>query len=147
MANRLTLLSRDGQWKAELHAWKSNWIFYKSIGSECTVYHRQETKNVWGNTTTDWVEKAAQINITNVYKGSGGLQITKSASANASYLELKEWAVGFILINVNLDTGEAGPGAGQASLIVDSVDATIGVSIGVQGNVSADTAVVQQSIW
>ena len=146
MPNKLTLMSQDGQWKAELHAWKSNWIIYKSIGSECTVYHREQTKNVWGQSKVDWVKKPSRISITNIYKGNG-LQISRSTSVNASHAELKEWAWGFLKIDVNIDTGAVDPGPTSAILIIDSVEGNISVGIGVHGIVSADTEVVQQSIW
>jgi len=66
MANDVTVFSKGGDWKAEIHAWKNNYLFYKSIGTEVTVYHREQTKNIWGSTVTDWVEKpATTIEITN----------------------------------------------------------------------------------
>lgn len=55
MASEITLFSKSGDWKADVEAWKNNFLFYKSIGTEVTVYHREQTKNVWGNTVTDWV--------------------------------------------------------------------------------------------
>jgi hypothetical protein len=150
MPNHLTLISKDGQWKAELHAWKSNWFIYASIGTEATLYHRQETRNVWGNSTVDWVETAGSITISNVYKG-GGHTITQSAQfRNRSHGELKVWAVGLLKIDINLDTGEPSDGPASASLIVDSVEGHLAGVVGsfrFEGVVSADTAIVQQSIW
>jgi hypothetical protein len=150
MANHLTLVSKDGLWKAELHAWKSNWFFYASIGAEVTLYHRQQTSNVWGNTVTDWVETAGTITIDNIYKGSG-LQVAQNAQfSNRSHGELKVWAVGILKIDIGLDTGSVGDGPQSASLIVDSVESHISGQVGpftFQGVVTADSAIVQQSTW
>ena len=42
MANDVTVFSKGGDWKAEIHAWKNNYLFYKSIGTEVTVYEAHE---------------------------------------------------------------------------------------------------------
>ena len=34
----------------DVEAWKNNFLFYKSIGTEVHVYHREQTKNIWGST-------------------------------------------------------------------------------------------------
>jgi hypothetical protein len=150
VSNHLTLVSKDGQWKAELHAWKSNWFVYASIGGEVTLYHRQQTKNVWGNTVTDWVETPGTISISNIYKGSGQ-KITQSAQfRNRSHAELKIWAVGIIKIDIGLGDGGVEGSPQSASLIVDSVESHISGQIGdfaFQGVVDADTAILQQSTW
>jgi hypothetical protein len=149
VANRVTVVSEDGQWKAEMHAWKSHWIVYASIGSECSVYHRQETKNVWGQSVIDWVKVPATITITNIYRGSG-LEITRVGQFNSADAELKEFATGFFLIKINLDTGGVDPGVGGPSMIVETVEAHIAASTGRQilsGVVTAGTYVVDQSTW
>jgi hypothetical protein len=150
MPNHLSLISEDGQWKAELHAWKSNWLIYASIGSEVRLYHRQQTKNVWGQSTVEWVEAAGGFTINNTYKG-GGYSISLSANfQDKSYGELKEWAWGLVKIDINIDTGGISEGPTTASLIIDSVEAHIGGVVGnfrFEGVVSADTAIVQQSTW
>lgn len=151
MGNKLTLFTPDGQWKADLHAWKNYAFVYKSIGSEATVYHRESTKNVWGNTVTDWVRRTAFISITNVYHGSIPQTFTQNASVNDSYAELKLWAVGIIVVTINTDTGGVDGRPGGATLDVDSVVAQISVSIpgqnSLSGSVSADNIITQNSLW
>ncbi|WP_239405178.1 hypothetical protein [Frankia sp. Cj3] len=150
MANHLTLVSRDGQWKAELHAWKSNWLVYASIGGEATLYHRQETKNTWGQSTVDWVETTGSIFINNIYKGGGRTFNQSVQFQGRSHGELKVWAVGFLKIDINIDTGDVSGSPTTASLIVDSVEAHISGVVGsfeFEGVVSAATAIVQQSTW
>lgn len=140
MGNKRTVMSRDGQWKAELHAFKDNWLVYARIGSECKLFHRQKKK---------WVRRDAAISIVNTYKG-GGLQITRQGANNGSYAALFEFAYGFIGIDIKIDTGEVGPSGGTAKLIINSVDAEISVQVPgdrLTGKVSADTAIVQQSTW
>ena len=150
MANDVTVFSKGGDWKAEIHAWKNNYLFYKSIGTEVTVYHREQTKNIWGSTVTDWVEKpATTIEITNVYHGSGpGVATRQKACPNSSYCELKEWAVG-VNITVQTDSGDTSVGGG-ATLDIDSVNGSAVVIIGdeqLAGQVSADSALSDNSIW
>jgi hypothetical protein len=150
MANDVTVFSRAGDWKADLHAWKNNFLVYKSIGTEVTVYHREQRKNIWGNTVTDWVQKPASlIEITNVYHGSGPGAATRQKSCqSASYCELKEWAVG-VSITVQTDTGDTSAGGG-ATLDIDSVDGTAIIVIAnerLSGQVSASSALSDNSIW
>ena len=150
MANDVTVFTHAGDWKAEIHAWKNNYLAYKSIGTDVTVYHREQTKNIWGNTVTDWVKKPASlIEITNVYHGSGpGAATRQKACENASYCELKEWAFG-VTITVETDTGDTS-GGGGAILDIDSVDASVVVVIGderLTGKVSASSALSDNSIW
>jgi hypothetical protein len=125
-------------------------LAYKSIGTEVTVYHREQTKNIWGSTVTDWVKKPATlIEITNVYMGTGPGAATRQASrANASYCEEKEWAVG-VSITVVTDTGDTSAGGG-ATLDIDSVNGTAVIMIGderLTGQVSASSALSENSIW
>lgn len=150
MANSVTVFTHAGDWKADIHAWKNNFLAYKSIGTEVTVYHREQTKNIWGNTVTDWVKKPASvIEITNVYHGSGPGAATRQKSCqNASYCELKEWAVGFN-ITVQTDSGDTGVGGG-ATLDIDSVNGSAVIVIGderLTGQVSAGSALSDNSIW
>jgi hypothetical protein len=149
MANDVTVFSKSGDWKAEIRAWKNNYLLYRSIGTEVTVYHREQTKNIWGNTVTDWVQKpAAIIGIRNVYQGSGPGAATRQKSCpNASYCELKEWAVG-VTITIQTDTGEGSVGGG-ATLDIDKVTgwAMISLPEELSGQVEADSALSDNSIW
>jgi hypothetical protein len=150
MANSVTVFTKAGDWKADINAWKNNFLAYKSIGTDVTVYHREQTKNIWGNTVTDWVEKPASvIEITNVYHGSGPGAATRQKSCqNASNCELKEWAVGFN-ITVQTDSGDTSVGGG-ATLDIDSVNGSAVIVIGderLTGQVSAGSALSDNSIW
>ena len=150
MASEVTVYSKDGNWKIDVEAWKNNFLFYKSIGTEVTVSHREQTHNIWGSTVTGWVEKnAISISITNVYtgplaSGSGG-SITKSGTwNNKSYAELKEWAWG---IKIKIPSGEPG---GDALLDIDQVDGSVSVNLGQEvltAKVSASSIVSDSSIW
>ncbi|HET9057266.1 MAG TPA: hypothetical protein VFN30_10530 [Chitinophagaceae bacterium] len=150
MASEVTVHSRDGNWKIEVEAWKNNFLFYSSIGTEVTVYHRERTTNVWGSTVTDWVKKnAVSISITNVYSGpvasgSGG-SITRSGTwNNRSYAELKEWAVG---AKISIPDGGV---SGNAILDIDKVDGSVSVNIGqeiLNATVSASSIISDSSIW
>ena len=149
MANRLTVVSKDGQWKAEMHAWKSHWLIYASIGSECTVYRRQRTRNVWGQSVVAWVKTPAPVTITNIYRGSGQ-EVTRLGQFNGADVGLKETATGLLRITIQVDTGAMDPGVGGPSIIIDSVEAHIAVGIGdeiLSGVVSAGTYVIHQSTW
>ena len=150
MANDATLFTHAGDWKAEVHAWKNNYLVYRSIGTEVTVYHREQTKNIWGSTVTDWVKKpATTIEITNVYHGTGpGVATRQKSCPNSSYCEEKEWAFG-INITVVTDTGDTSVGGG-ATLDIDSVDGSVVVVIGEErltAKVSASSALSDNSIW
>ncbi|MBK6660963.1 MAG: hypothetical protein IPM80_05080 [Proteobacteria bacterium] len=149
MASEITLFTKAGDWKAEVEAWKNNALVYKSIGTEVTVYHREQTKNIWGNTVTDWVRKAASsISITNVYRGSGPGAATRSKTCNsASYCELKEWAVG---VTITLPADSFDDVGGGAILDLDSVTGTVSVVIGsevLRGEVTASSVLSDSSIW
>jgi hypothetical protein len=147
MPDKMTVFSKDRQWKADLKAFKNWAFFYKSIGSDVSVYHMEKTTNIWGNSTTDWVSHSASIFISNVYKGSSGSGLgtfTQTQSSNGSSAELKLWAVGLISITIT------GVGPEGATLDIDSVDATIAVETpgGVlSGTVSASSALSDNSIW
>lgn len=149
MASEMTLFTKKGDWKVDIEAWKNNFLFYKSIGTQATVYHREQTKNIWGSTVTDWVEKLApSIHIRNVYHGSGPGSATREKTCNnASYCELKEWAVGF---TINIPPDSITNVGGGAILDVDSVDGSVTVRVGdevLSGQVSASSALGDSSIW
>jgi hypothetical protein len=149
MASEVTLFTKNGDWKVEVEAWKNNFLFYKSIGTQATVYHREQTKNIWGSTVTDWVEKAAsQIHIRNVYHGTGpGVATREKICSNTSYCELKEWAVG---VTISLPADSVTDVGGGAILDLDSVDGTVTVTVGQEvltGNVSASSVFSDSSIW
>lgn len=148
MADLITLFTHDGTWKADVKAWKNNFLVYKSIGPQVTVYHREQTKNTWGNTVTDWVQKPAKlIDIADTYKAGPGSASRRAACPNASYCEEKLWAVGVSLtIPANGDPSLGG----AAPLEVDSVTGTVMVLIGeeqLRGEVSASSAIGDNSIW
>jgi hypothetical protein len=149
MASEATVYTKKGDWKVEVEAWKNNFLFYKSIGTQATVYHREQTKNIWGSTVTDWVKKQATlITIHNVYRGSGPGTATRDKSCrNASYCELKEWAVGF---TISIPVDSVTSVGGGAILDIESVDGTVSVNIGQEvltAQVSASSVVSDSSIW
>jgi hypothetical protein len=149
MASEITIRTEDGEWKAEVEAWKNNFLFYSSIGCEVTVYRRERTTNIWGNSVTDWVRRAADsIFIRNVYSGSGPGTGTREKTCNdQSYCELKHWAVG---VNVTIPVDSPTDVGGGAILDIDRVDSTVQVQIGreiLTGEVSASSAFGDSSIW
>lgn len=162
---KLTVVSRDGQWKADLHAWKDWWVFYASIGAEVTVYRRQEHKNTWGD-TVDWVRAPAFISISNTYYGrtptgepppepsppqpGPPYSITQTVEfREQSYGQLKLWATGILKITIDTGGGTT-PGGSGAKLIVDRVVSTITIGVRgdqLQGVVDAGSYVIDQSTW
>ena len=149
MASEITLYTKKGDWKVDIEAWKNNFLVYKSIGTQVSVYHREKTKNIWGNTVTDWVKKPASlIHIRNVYRGTGPGSATREKSCrNAKSCELKEWAVGF---TISIPPDNITDVGGGAILDIDRVDGTVTVNIAdeiLTGEVSASSAVSDSSIW
>lgn len=149
MASEKTVYSNDGNWKVEVEAWKNNFLFYTSIGTEVDVYHREKTKNIWGSTVTDWVKKpASSIHIENKYSGTGPGVATKTKTCNnASNCELKEWAVG---ISISIPVGSPTDISGSATLTIDKVEGTVTVQIGhetLKAVVSASSIFSDSSIW
>ena len=154
MPDKLTVFSHDGLWKADIRAFK-DWAFiYKQIGTKVSVYHLEKTNNVWGQSTTGWVEKAAVISISNTYKGTlgaggmGGFAV--SVQCNSHYCEHKLWAWGVLTISIDLNTGEVTQGPAGAILDVSAVEGQISVGVGndiLQGTVSADNVLTDSSAW
>lgn len=150
MASEITLRTKDGEWKAEVEAWKTNLLFYRSIGTEVTVFHREQKKNIWGNTVTDWVRKAANsIRIVNVYTDdSGPARATREKNCtNSSHCELKEWSAGF---TITLPADSIDDVGGGAILDLDKVEGSVEVVIGnerLTGEVSASSALSDSGIW
>ncbi len=150
MASEITLRTKDGSWKADVEAWKNNFLFYKSIGTQVTVYHREQTTNIWGNAVTDWVRKAASsISITNVYRGATGSTFAtrQKTCANSSYCELKEWAVG---VTITIPVESVTDVGGGATLDIDKVDGSVVVNMGgesLAGQVSASSIFSDSSLW
>jgi len=149
MASEITLKTKDGEWKAEVEAWKNNFLFYKSIGTEVTVYHKEKTKNIWGQTKTDWVKKAASsIHIRNIYSGSGpGAATREKTCRSSSYCELKEWAAG---VNITIPVDSPTDIGGGAILNIEKVESTVSIQIGSEiltGQVSASSAISDHSLW
>lgn len=149
MPSETTVVSGDGQWKADVEAYKTNLLFYRSIGCEVKVYHREETSNIWGNKVTDWVRRNADsIFIRNVYRGSGpGTGTQDKTCSNASSCELKLWSVG---VTLTIPADSITDVGGGAILDVDSVDSTVTVRIGretLNASVSASSAFSDSGIW
>jgi hypothetical protein len=150
MASEITLYTKDRTWKAEVEAWKNNFLFYRSIGTSVDVYHREQTENIWGNTVTDWVKKAAaSISIENVYRADTGFATAtrQKTCNNASSCEQKEWAAG---INITIPADDPTDVGGGAVLEIDKVDGSVEVVIGEErltGKVSASSALSDNSIW
>lgn len=149
MASEITLFSRAGDWKADVEAWKNNFLFYKSIGTQVSVYHREQTKNIWGNTVTDWVSKAASsITIQNSYSGTGpGVATRVKTCNNASECELKEWAAG---VTITLPPDSVTDVGGGAILEIDKVAGNVTVVVAgetLRGEVSASSVLSDSSIW
>ena len=96
MPSQVTVLSDDGDWKAEVDAWKHSSPFYSSIGTRVAVYHREPTTNTRGRRKTRWVRRAADaITIRNTYGGQGpGTGVRTRVVDGRSTGELKEWAFG-----------------------------------------------------
>jgi hypothetical protein len=150
VASEITLFSNAGDWKAEVEAWKNNFLFYKSIGTQVSVYHREQTKNIWGNTVNDWVSKAANvISIQNVYSGTQpGIATRTAVCRNSSSCERKEWSVG---VTVTLPADSVTDFGGGAILDIDSVTGTVSISLpngeALGGTVTASSALSDSSIW
>lgn len=149
MPSEVTLVSRSGDWKAEVEAWKNNFLFYRSIGTQVDVYHREETRNVWGSTVTDWVSKPAlSISIQNTYRGTGPGTAGRTVQCqNAAHCENKEWAVGVTLTLPVTSVTDVG---GGAVLTLDEVTGVVAVSIPgevMQATVTAGSAISDSSIW
>jgi hypothetical protein len=150
MASEITLRTSDGTWKVEVEAWKNNFLFYKSIGTQVTVYHREQTDNIWGTPVTDWVDKAATlIEITNIYRAATGFATAtrQKTCNNSSSCELKEWSTG---VTIKLPADGADDVGGGAVLDIESVDGTVVVLIGLErltGQVTAKSALSDNSIW
>jgi hypothetical protein len=149
--DKMTVYTEDRQWKADLKAWK-NWLFaYQSIGAQADVYHRQETRDVWGHRKIDWVSASATIFISNTYKGSiteGVGSFVQFREINASHFELKEWAWGFLVFKITA----SGPSVQPAGAVLDinSVTSEIAVATGAArmgGTVAASSIFADNSAW
>lgn len=163
MAHTATIYSEDKQYKADLHAFHDWWFFYAQIGCTVNVYRMQKTKDTWGHTTTDWVAAAGSISISNVYGGSiakspnpptsppappqsgGGPTFTITEVFRGSSATLREWATGFLDINI---TGA--PSAGAPVLDISAVVSTVVVEVGgaaLRGQVEASNVLTENSVW
>lgn len=140
MASEVTAYSRDGSFKAEMEAWVNDFWFFKSIGSQVTIY-RKTGSSVWGGSS--WSRTSARsIVIQNLY--NGGLARQDGRWDNHDYAELKHYAFGG-----SISVPSSFPGG--ADLIVTSVEGVIngwfanGDPFGAR--VSAGSAIKDSSIW
>src|SRR6516225_6956384 len=101
--------------------WKDYWFFYASIGAEVDVFHRELTRDTWGNTKTDWVKRPALISIVNTYQGNidgnvppppgksprpsdaGQGTFVQTAEFNSNHGELRLWATGFFTTTISVN--------------------------------------------
>jgi hypothetical protein len=140
MASEATVFSSDGNWKAEIEAWSNNFFFYKSIGTQVTVY-RKTGSSVWGGAS--WSRaNARSFTIQALY--NGGLARQDGRWENQSHGELKHYAFG-----ASISVPASAPGG--AILIVTSVE---GIVSGFFGNgqpfgarVNASDPIADSSIW
>ena len=163
--DKLTLYTEDGQWKAELKAWKDYWFFYNSIGASVDVYHRETTHDTWGN-KTNWVKRPASIFISNFYQGSiagsptvpqnppdgppnGGMgDYTQAGEVNSDHAELRLWATGFFTTKIQVSGERTRPNG--AILDISSVVSEIAVATPsgpMRGVVGASSYVSDNSAW
>ncbi|HYL12004.1 MAG TPA: hypothetical protein VEV41_03160 [Terriglobales bacterium] len=143
MPSELMLYTSDKQWRVDLGSWTSDFPFYKSIGTQATVYHRKETTSIWGSTVMDWFEEPAQlIRIRNIYSGPGATVVTREREwRNASEAELKEWSTGGSIL-LPADTG-------TAVLEINKVEGTVTIVIGdetLTGIVSAGRVMSERTL-
>ncbi|HYK87803.1 MAG TPA: hypothetical protein VE398_03485 [Acidobacteriota bacterium] len=127
MPSELILYTNDKQWRVDLGSWTSDFPFYKSIGTQVTVYHREET-SIWGSTVTDWVEEPALlIGIRNVYSGAGPAVATREREwRNTTEAELKEWSTGG---SIRLPADNIASAEGTAVLDVNKVEGAVTIVI------------------
>jgi hypothetical protein len=148
MPSELMLYTRDKQWRVDLGSWTSDFPYYKSIGTQVTVYHRERTTSIWGNTVMDWVEEPALlIRIRNIYSGPGASVVTREREwRNATEAELKEWSTGGS-IRLPADTGPSREGS--VVLEINKVEGTVTIVIGdetLTGVVSAGRVISEQTM-
>ena len=106
--------SKDGNWKVEFKAFKTNLFVYKEIGTKITVYHKDLARGFLGlgSKKPRWVERpATSLSIYNTFEGTlpnlSPSAAQRSASReNADSCECKLWSAG---IGVSMDAS-ASPG-------------------------------------
>jgi hypothetical protein len=140
MASEMTVFSHDGNWKADIEAWKNNFWIYKSIGCQATVY-KKSGSSIWGGSS--WGRaNARSITIRNLY--NGGIAANEGTWNNQSHAELKVFAFG-----TSLTIPPSTPGS--AILIATSVEGIItgffGNGEGFTGHVLASDKIEDSSIW
>jgi hypothetical protein len=142
MASEVTRISKDGNWKVDVEAWRNNFLFYSSIGCQFSIY-KKGGSSIWGGTSWDSA-KARQVTMRNSY--NGGLAFQDGQWSNAHDGELKYWAVGF---NISIPSGEVG--AGGPWLILTSVESIVDVMLqngeSMSIKVSASSPISDSSIW
>lgn len=142
MPSEITTISKDGQWKVEVEAWRNNFFFYSSIGAQFSVY-RKGGSSIWGGTS--WNSgKARRVTMRNSY--NGGLAFQDGQWNDAHNGELKHWAVGF---QISIPSGEIS--AGGPWLILTSVESVVDVVLpngeSMNFRVSASSPISDSSIW
>ncbi|MCX5044818.1 hypothetical protein OG921_24335 [Aldersonia sp. NBC_00410] len=146
MASEITVYSRDGGWKADVEAWKNNFFFSNTVGTQVTVY-RKGGSSIWGGTSWDRAA-AREIYIRCIYNGGRAYQ--EGRWSNQSHAELKQWSVGTVGVTIS-DNGTVQGDFGSATFSVDSVEGVVsgyfGNGEGFQARVMASSWISDTSIW
>jgi hypothetical protein len=133
---KVSRTSRDGNWTAELRAFKINLFVYKAIGATLTVRHKQLRRSRWAPWSAPqpaWVAGVVpDISISNTYQGllpslSPAAARRSCSAVQASSCDCRLWSIGVsISMDASADTGLPNPGTtlpgAGPSLDVRSVD-------------------------
>jgi hypothetical protein len=148
MPTALTLHTHDRTWRAEVEARTVNFEFYRSIGTQVSVYHKLHTTSMWGSLgEIDWdLTPASLIRIQSVYRGAGPEIATREREwHNTAEAELSEWSAGH---PISLPAGSL-PSQGTALEDVQRVDSIVTIVIGdeaLTGVVSAAWTLREHSV-
>ncbi|MBA3512319.1 hypothetical protein [Sphingomonas sp.] len=142
MASEVTQISRDGNWKVEVEAWRNNFLFYSSIGAQFSIY-RKGGSSIWGGTSWD-SGRARRVTMRNSY--NGGLAFQDGQWNDAHDGELKHWAVG---IAIKIPSGDITPGGPWLTLT--SVESIVEIFLAngeaMNIRVNAGNFITDSSIW
>jgi hypothetical protein len=134
MPSESIALSRDGQWRVVLKAWKVSAGVYNAIGATIKAQHLETYKILFVFKRFGWVDKPVPtIDVLGAFEGtlpSAALgQTTKrDLRHNSPEADVRFWVAG-ISIKANVDTGGQTPGVGP-ELLIRSIRATGGATIG-----------------